>query len=215
MTTRLTARLLLGAALLAIAARPVTADETVTCKLIDGADFFSGCFDPCKCFVNWIGVPRGNFTVALTEETPNSKVYAVESIDWLVPEIGWQIIGSGWYEITSSPAPVHRLTALLSVNGQAVEYFDSENVPYAGGFPLIDIAIDVNNMDCIDTVIRVVAAPVGIPGDLDGDLCVGQPDLGILLSCFGTSDCGDLDGDGQTGQADLGILLANWGNGCP
>jgi hypothetical protein len=55
----------------------------------------------------------------------------------------------------------------------------------------------------------------GVEGDLDGDGCVGQADLGILLAAYGQNDGGDLDGDGQTGQADLGILLANYGQGCP
>jgi len=53
-----------------------------------------------------------------------------------------------------------------------------------------------------------------IPGDLDGDGCVSQGDLGILLSSWGSSG-GDLNGDGETNQADLGILLAHWGEGCP
>ena len=56
--------------------------------------------------------------------------------------------------------------------------------------------------------------PSPIPGDLDGDGCVGQPDLGILLGNYGLTDGGDIDGDGVTGQADLGILLANYGQGC-
>ena len=56
-----------------------------------------------------------------------------------------------------------------------------------------------------------------IPGDLNGDGCVDQADLGILLADWGCqSDCvGDLDFDDDTDQADLGILLANWGAGCP
>ena len=56
------------------------------------------------------------------------------------------------------------------------------------------------------------------PGDLTGDGCVDQGDLGILLADWGCTggDCaGDIDGNGDTDQADLGILLANWGQGCP
>jgi glucose/arabinose dehydrogenase len=55
------------------------------------------------------------------------------------------------------------------------------------------------------------------PGDLTGDGCVDQSDLGTLLGDWGCTggDCaGDLDGDGDTDQADLGILLSNWGDGC-
>ncbi|HUU84952.1 MAG TPA: hypothetical protein VM243_15740 [Phycisphaerae bacterium] len=57
-----------------------------------------------------------------------------------------------------------------------------------------------------------------IPGDLDGDGCVGHGDLGILLGDWGctTGDCpGDCDFDGDTDHADLGILLGQWGEGCP
>ncbi|HUU94603.1 MAG TPA: integrin alpha [Phycisphaerae bacterium] len=56
------------------------------------------------------------------------------------------------------------------------------------------------------------------PGDLNGDGCVDQADLGILLADWGCvgGDCpGDCDNDGDTDHADLGILLAHWGEGCP
>lgn len=53
-----------------------------------------------------------------------------------------------------------------------------------------------------------------IDGDLNGDGCVDQADLGTLLAAFGRDAGGDLDCDGQTGQSDLGILLANWNRGC-
>ncbi|MCK4871281.1 MAG: hypothetical protein KAS72_01005 [Phycisphaerales bacterium] len=52
------------------------------------------------------------------------------------------------------------------------------------------------------------------PGDLNGDGCVDQADLGILLASYEIDASGDLDGDGDTDQADLGILLANYGAGC-
>ncbi|HUU94893.1 MAG TPA: dockerin type I domain-containing protein [Phycisphaerae bacterium] len=61
-----------------------------------------------------------------------------------------------------------------------------------------------------------------LPGDIDGDGCVDQSDLGILLAawlaCQGDPDYlpeADLDGDGCINQSDLGILLAHWGEGCP
>jgi T5SS/PEP-CTERM-associated repeat protein len=63
--------------------------------------------------------------------------------------------------------------------------------------------------------VTLTALPLG---DLNGDGCVNQADLGILLADWGctSGDCpGDLDGNGDTDQADLGILLAHWGEGCP
>jgi hypothetical protein len=53
------------------------------------------------------------------------------------------------------------------------------------------------------------------PGDLNGDGCVDQADLGILLASWALDDGGDLNGDGVTDQSDLGLLLAHWGAGCP
>ncbi len=54
----------------------------------------------------------------------------------------------------------------------------------------------------------------GIPGDLNGDDCVDQSDLGILLASYEVDDGGDIDGDGDTDQSDLGVLLANYEVGC-
>jgi len=60
------------------------------------------------------------------------------------------------------------------------------------------------------------------PGDINGDDEVGQVDLGILLSAWGTcigdplfEPSADLDGSGCIDQPDLGILLANFGHTCP
>jgi hypothetical protein len=56
------------------------------------------------------------------------------------------------------------------------------------------------------------------PADLDGDGCVGQHDLGALLSSYGCDAIprcpGDIDADGATDQEDLGELLAWYGYGC-
>ena len=64
----------------------------------------------------------------------------------------------------------------------------------------------------------IAAWTPAIPGDLNGDGCVDQADLGILLADWGCSggECpGDCDGDGDTDQSDLGVLLTHWGEGCP
>lgn len=45
--------------------------------------------------------------------------------------------------------------------------------------------------------------------DFDCDGCIGNDDLSILLSFWGTP-CGDLNGDGTTDGADVNILLASW-----
>lgn len=54
-------------------------------------------------------------------------------------------------------------------------------------------------------------------GDVNGDGCTNQSDLGIVLGNYGCQACtpaqGDLSGDGKVGQEDLGILLADYGCG--
>jgi hypothetical protein len=59
--------------------------------------------------------------------------------------------------------------------------------------------------------------PDDVVGDLNGDGCVDQADLGILLAdwlCTGGDCPGDCDNDGDTDQSDLGLLLGHWGEGC-
>jgi hypothetical protein len=72
--------------------------------------------------------------------------------------------------------------------------------------------ISVERDFTLDT--HVIEQAGGVAGDLNGDGCVDQEDLGTLLASYGIDGGGDVDGDGMTGQADLGILLGNWGEGC-
>jgi uncharacterized membrane protein len=86
----------------------------------------------------------------------------------------------------------------------------------------VDRVTDLNNNGQIIGVIyvdpgyahAVCLTPVTCPEDLDGDGTVGQADLGILLSAYGSTDEGDIDGDGDTDQADLGALLGKYGEDC-
>jgi len=94
----------------------------------------------------------------------------------------------------------------LDLDGEG-RFFDDLDTPDTGcGCPPI---VDMGAYEFGDT------GPQPCPGDLDCDRHVGQPDLGILLAAWETSDEGDLDCDGLTDQSDLGILLAHWGEGCP
>jgi hypothetical protein len=70
------------------------------------------------------------------------------------------------------------------------------------------------NEGSVDDAENLIQIGAEIPGDLNGDGCVDQSDLGLLLAAYGIDAGGDLDGDDDTDQADLGILLAHWWEGC-
>ena len=61
-----------------------------------------------------------------------------------------------------------------------------------------------------------------LPGDIDGDSFVADPDLAILLGDFGkgppmplANSRADLTGDLTVGDSDLAVLLSNFGKGLP
>jgi hypothetical protein len=53
-------------------------------------------------------------------------------------------------------------------------------------------------------------------GDVNGDGCVDDADLQMLLVAFGESGSGlgDLNGDGVVDDSDLLVVLAHYGSGC-
>ncbi len=139
---------------------------------------------------------------------PNNDLFKTyvsndDGANWVEAEvIGPQTPGGGWNEHSFRVADFVTPTSQVKVRFEASD-LGSGSVVEAG----ID-AFAVTSFDCEDT----------IPGDLNGDGCVDQVDLGILLADWGCTggDCpGDCDGDGNTDQTDLGILLAHWGEGCP
>lgn len=54
-----------------------------------------------------------------------------------------------------------------------------------------------------------------VPGDVNGDGCIDDADLLIVLFAFGGGDpIADVNGDGTVDDADLLIVLFNFGDGC-
>ncbi len=110
----------------------------------------------------------------------------------------------------------------LAPGSPCIDAADNTLVPFGITTDLDGLSRFVDDPDTNDTgngaapIVDMGAYEVqnaSVPGDLDGDGDVDQSDLGVLLSCYGVSDCGDTDGDGDTDQSDLGVLLANYGFG--
>lgn len=191
-------------------------------EFLPGAEFMQGCFPPCLCPIMWTGETSGTMRITLTKTDPLYAYYAVDQVQWTVKVNGLtnpiKVSGSGTYTVGGEVALLHRLELDLSLDGQPAEHFDSGWVPPTTTLPYLDATVSVNNQFCWDTVFRVLAGPAQPDGDLTGDGCVDQQDLGLLLADYGCSGggCeGDLDLDGDTDQADLGILLADFKKGCP
>jgi hypothetical protein len=65
------------------------------------------------------------------------------------------------------------------------------------------------------TDVRVIAGTSGPEGDVNGDGCVDDADLLIVLFNFGNAGGqGDVNSDGIVDDADLLIVLFNFGSGC-
>lgn len=65
--------------------------------------------------------------------------------------------------------------------------------------------------------IVVLMGQVFLPGDVDGDGCVGDSDLTAVLIAYGRNGQGlpeDFNGDGHVDDTDLGIVLSRFGQGC-
>ncbi len=93
--------------------------------------------------------------------------------------------------------------------GTYISRLEAQIIPWPWDDP------DVSDDNVIwDNVSVTLGSVIDCPGDLDGDLHVGQSDLGILLASYGLDAGGDVDGDGDTDQSDLGVLLANYGTDC-
>jgi len=65
------------------------------------------------------------------------------------------------------------------------------------------------------TDVRVIAGVAGPEGDVNGDGCVDDADLLVVLFNFGNAGGqGDVNSDGIVDDADLLIVLFNFGSGC-
>ena len=110
---------------------------------------------------------------------------------------------------------VHREDGVAYARADQYRWRIADRIPFS-----TSLDVQIENRYAVDgalwTSVAFYYLHPGYPGDLNGDGCVDQSDLGILLADWGCAgdDCvGDCDFDGDTDQADLGILLAEWGEG--
>jgi hypothetical protein len=96
-------RLLLLAFLLALGPWPPNATaqsffEPVDYVLLEGSTFQEGCFAPCMCPIIEPQTMQGTFVLQRLPSQGPLDLFAVGEIDWLVPSLGKEITGDGWYQ---------------------------------------------------------------------------------------------------------------------
>ena len=146
-------------------------------------------------FWRWLGVESASYDHADIQVSNNGSAW-----NTIWNHGGGAISDSSWYAMEFDIAP----------------FADNQPTVYVRwGMGPTDSSVTYPGWNVDDVEIWAISV---IPGDINGDGCVDQVDLGILLADWGCSggDCpGDCDADGDTDQGDLGILLAHWGEGCP
>jgi hypothetical protein len=153
-------------------------------QLASASGYEDGCFDPCACPVHITDGLAGTWRMTPAPPEPGFNVYAIDQVNWFLPQADLRITGSGTYRIGGEFALTHQLTLDLLIDGRPLQHFDSGRVLGVGAFPAIDITVSMNNQVCHDTVFHVSAAPVVprlVPYGLYGS--------DYLEGCFGPCDC--------------------------
>ncbi len=102
----------------------------------------------------------------------------------------------------------------------AIDYRSVAPADYSGNWFFINFGFNSASGPAvlyIDNVRVLLDEEPGIPGDVNGDGCVDDADLLLVLFAFGSSGYGlpeDVNGDGTVDDADLLIVLFNFGSGC-
>ena len=130
-----------------------------------------GCFGPCLCAVR-LEALEGTFSLTYVGFDGLYDNYAVSDVRWAASDsvATTTVTGSGTYRVGGEVALLQELSLDLSINGTALEHFDSGLVSGANLFPKIDIKIAARdpNTACVDTLMQVVAAPDPPPATVTG-----------------------------------------------
>jgi hypothetical protein len=175
------------AGLLAGAGFSQTTTSTVLYRLDAASNYQQGCFAPCLCPISLNEDLRGTFTLKFAYSDPaNFDHYRVSAVNWLIDQAdGLRVTGSGQYLRGGQFALQDRLTLDLSIDGGAVQHYDSGLQPASATFPRIQSVISMNGMYCYDQVFTIDASPVPatdrVPYTLKRTI--------FLDGCFGPCAC--------------------------
>src|SRR5258706_6968378 len=143
--------------------------DPIQYQLYHGSNFEWGCFGPCECPVLFSGPMKGSFTFYRTSVDPLFTHYAMLNILWDFAMADStsptarivHVTGHGTYDQGGEVALTQRMVLDVAFDGGPTQRFDSGLVPVRVPFPAIDIDVHSNTTVCIDSILRVVAAPPG------------------------------------------------------
>ncbi len=159
-----------------LTARADLADPTPRLyKLGPDSTYESGCFLYCACPIVFSGL-EGTFILTFIEFDGLFWRYEVSDVQWTAfPEgPGLPITGSGAYRVGGEFAAMHQLELDLVIGDEPEQHFDSGLIVGGSDFPVIDIAVCMNQLQCYDTLLTLHARPAG---DVNGD---GEAEMGDL-----------------------------------
>lgn len=156
-------------------------------RLNESSTYQYGCFDACACPISDEVPIRGTFRLGQRMPGNVFDFFEVRDVNWFVTQgdSTLHITGQGLYAV-SEIAGLQRLELDLYVGANAPEHFHSNEVPYNGGFPNLDLVITINDFFCLDTVIHVEASPVPVQ-DLRRYRLL--PTSRYQQGCFDPCDC--------------------------
>jgi hypothetical protein len=142
---------------------PLTAPTTY---VLSGESWaLHGCWEPCLCPLLIDGDMAGQFTMELTQQSPELTSYAVTGVDWDVFDHEtaaylYTVTGSGTYEVRTlaEGGQTQRMILDLAYDEFASE-FDSGEVPIDAGQPFT-VLIAESRAECLKEAFLVQAAPI-------------------------------------------------------
>lgn len=149
-----------------VSAAPVPPEELTSYTLVPGSTFQIACFDPCDCVSQEPRPMFGDFQLVPLIDFGTYSEYAIVDVLLGVQSLAnaqalLALTGSGHYTLIQGFAgPAHATQISLSINGEAPIRFDQELENTSTGFPAIDIVVDMNDMECTDTVLTIKARPL-------------------------------------------------------
>ena len=128
----------------ALSTHPALAEPpTVLYRLGGEQAFQEGCFGQCLCPV-LAAEMQGTFGLTAAGPSGGFQTWTVSDVDWLVPELGIRLTGSGLFWLSPPPGSQQQLILDLSLDGGPIEQYDSGLVPAAVPFPKIEAMVSLD-----------------------------------------------------------------------